>query len=238
MEQKQSVVTVNVNCVAGDNNVINNDESKPVVKNRRRRRGHGWSHKKQRKKKSQGQNYLCYVVFDGEKTYIFWKWKECEKKVKHCNSVYKGFHSRIAAADWLRDQQATATVKRMLQQQSVAKTNIPTATATVISNESTMHVSTHSAAGAEALPFATAVPVPMPTAVPRNPTKRRREEMDFSPVAEMARLIASCFPDDMPQPPVCTCATCPYMSGEIVHIRKVLLARLYQTGLITVQHKD
>ena len=111
----------------------------------------------------------------------------------------------------------------MLQQQSVAKTNIPTATATVISNESTMHVSAHSAAGAETLPFATAVPVSMPTAVPRNPTKRRREEMDFSPVAEMARLIASCSTDDMSQPPVCTCATCPYMSGEIVHIRRVLL---------------
>ena len=172
--------------------------------------------------------------------HYFWKWIECEKQVKHySNPVYKGFHSKVAAVDWLCGQEHEARLKLLLQQRALAKAKMPSVTTTVMSNENTMDVSAHSAAASEPpIPFVTAAPVPTPTAVPVNSTKTHREETDFSPVAEMTRLIASCSPDDMPQPPVCTCATCPYMSGEIMHIRRVLLARLYQTGLITAQHKD
>ena len=177
MEQKQSVVTVNVSCVAGDNNVINdNDNKKQTI--RRRKRGHNWSHKKRKKK---GQNFLCYAVFAPiEKKGIFWKWIECEKQVKHCsNPVYKGFHSKVAAVDWLRGQEHKARLKLLLQQRALAKAKMPSATATVISNENAMDVSAHSAAASEPpIPFATAVPVPTPTAVPVNSTKTCRERGD------------------------------------------------------------
>ena len=238
MEQKQSVVNLTVNCVSGGNNTSNNNDDKPAVKHKRRFRGHGWSHTK-RKSKKKTQKFLCYAVFRPkcDNNGIFYNWAECEKKVKHySNPVFKGFHSDITARDWLRGEQTKETVYRMLEQQKEAKTETPSAHATVISTASAMP--SHVDNTVTPIPFATAVPVETPTAVPAHaPTKKRRER-DFSPVAEMARLISNCSPDDMPQPPVCTCATCPYMSGEIMHIRKALLQRLYQTGLITAQHKD
>ena len=123
-------------------------------------------------------------------------------------------------------------VKTFLQQQrqqQQQQKEVSTATLSTEQSDNTNNIPM-----ATATPIASAVPVisTKPNANPPIP-----QEPDFSPVAEMARLIARYPADKASPPPSCSAANCPYVCGEITHVQRILLQRLYQTTLITAQHQ-
>ena len=85
-------------------------------------------------------------------------------------------------------------------------------------------------------PIATPIPTVTATAIPVRPPNPDPPERDFSPVAEMARLIASYPNGELSPPPVCSATNCPYVCGEITHMQTALMQRLYQLLLMTTRH--
>ena len=171
--------------------------------------------------KKVNQKFLCYAVAEGRKLGVFYEWEDCEAQIlDYRNPTFKGFNSHIAAVDWLREQRSRKAVHTMLSAiNSADEKTCAQQHAHCMQSGNEMHDQT---------PVAKAVPIPVPTAVPVLPIKRKR---DFSPVSQMAELIASLPPDHETNPPPCKCPTCPYASGDITHIRTMLLQRWYQTCL-------
>ena len=142
------------------------------------------------------------------------------------NPLYKGFHDRSKALAWLRDQHAAVNFAESIPEMSTTPVSKPIR---VVQNAQHVHVDPDPVVE---IPVVKAYPIPTASAV-AVPVKRKR---DFSPLVEMASLIASMSVVQIPKAPVCKCPTCPYMSGEIFCIRRALLLRLQQTGLITAEH--
>jgi len=234
MAQKAGI-NININCSPATTKDSEYSDppkvaAEPRNNSRRRFKGHGWSgSKKQRRmhrEKKAKQKYKYYAVHIGRKTGIYETWAECETNVRGYNDAhYKGFASRVGAIDWLRRQRSIMSVQHMIRQQNAKAVQ----SACDTNNEA-------EAEADQSIPVAKATPIPViPTATavhvdPAPPTKRER---DFSPVAELARLIANSPVDGLPSPPACTSPTCPYTCGEILHVQKILLQRLYQTAWIT-----
>ena len=67
--------------------------------------------------------------------------------------------------------------------------------------------------------------IPTVTTVPVDPvpTTTTACERDFSPVAELARLIANAPVSGVSPPPKCTNPMCPYTCGEVTRIQQILL---------------
>ena len=145
------------------------------------------------------------------------------------NPQYKGFNDRVEALQWLKEQRTVVEFANLLP--NVSCDSAPFEQPRVVVQNG-QHINVDPEPVIE-IPVAKAVPIPMPTAS-AVPVKNR----DFSPVAEMARLIASLPDDHIPKAPICTCPTCPYMSGNIFDIHNVLLRRLMRTGTITAEHED
>ena len=219
-------------------NSENSDPPKVVVRpkvvkprsNRRPFKGHGWSGSKKQRRMLRENNTKSktkyYVVHIGRKPGIYETWAECEDNVKgYTDAHYKAFDSHVGAIDWLRQQRSIMSVQNMMRQHNAEAAQSA--------------CDTNNAAEAEAdqsIPVAKATPIPViptATAVHVDPTPPTARERDFSPVAELARLIANSPVDGLPSPPACTSPTCPYTCGEILHVQKILLQRLYQTAWIT-----
>ena len=182
-----------------------------------------------REVKKARRRFAFHAVHKGrEENVTHEKWEDCEAFVKSFPSpVYKGFNHRVGAVDWLRGLRTKAAFELMMQEQAEAlqsadnriTTNdddqtIPVAKATLIPN---------------AIPTATAVPVDPVT------TTTTACERDFSPVAELARLIANAPVSGVSPPPKFTNPTCPhYTCGEVTHMQQMLLQRLCQTTFLTV----
>ena len=237
MEQK-AVMNISINCIptATATKITDSDQgkrNKPRTKNRRRFRGHGWSSsKKARKLKKTKQNFSHYAVNIGRKGQkIYDNWDECARDViEYNNADYKGFHSLLAAKDWLRDQQAKQSVRQLIQKHK-AETRHAT------DDDDHDEVVPDLVPTAKAVPIQTVIPTATAVLVDPDPAPITRER-DFAPVAELARLISNSPVNGLPSPPACTSKTCPYTCGEILHMQKILLFRLYQTTVFTAQHKD
>ena len=86
-----------------------------------------------------------------------------------------------------QDESAAHTTTTHVTEQRDADDDIPTAIAT---------------------PIATPIPTATATAIPVRPPNPDPPERDFSPVAEMARLIASYPNGELSPPPVCSATNC------------------------------
>ena len=239
--QQQETIQINITCnsSAGGSD-INYGSAKTQNTGRRKPfKGNGWSgSKKQRRlnreaKKKKTQKFKFYGVSigrNGEK--IHDTWAECEADVlEFKDALYKGFQSRIACIDWLRGESHKRQLKELLRKRRQEKeAEVSAVTAHVAQHDSDAHI-----------PFAKATPIP--TATPATTVhvcqpRPAPRERDFSPVAEMARLIAS-YPDgELPPPPVCSSRTCPCLCDEITQMQTILLQRLYQLAHITMQHNN
>ena len=162
---------------------------------------------------------------------MLFKWTDCKKLIAQLGKpIYKGFNDQAFAAKWLADQRRKLLYAHL--EPNVSFDSAPVKQPKlVVKNGLEMYADPDPVA---AIPVAKAYPIPMPALTVPVPVADR----DFSPVAEMARLIASLSDDVIPPAPVCSSKTCPYMSGEIHDIRQALLRRLIQTGTITAVHKD
>ena len=239
MQQQQEGIKINITCNSSVDHHVDSSGTSTTSTSRPRRRtfkGNGWSGSKAsrraKRKKKLKPNFQFYAVFvgrSGEK--IYETWAECKSNVWEFNGAeYKGFNHRIAAVDWLRGMRAKQAVKEMLQQQRPQEKSAAHATAT----HSTKQRDT-----ADDIPTAIAVPIAIvtATAIPVRPPNPDPPERDFSPVAELARLIASYPNGDLSPPPVCSAKNCPYVCGEITHIQTALMQRLYQLLILTARHK-
>ena len=143
----------------------------------------------------------------------------------YTDAQYKSFDSRVGAIDWLRQQRSIMSVQNMMRQHNAE------------ASQSACDTDTNNAAEADqSIPVAKATPIPAiptATAVHVDPTPPTARERDFTPVAELVRLIVNSPVDGLPSPPACTSPTCPYTCDEILHVQKILLQRLYQTAWIT-----
>ena len=240
--QQQDTMQINITCNSSPTQTaINSGSAKPTITRPTRKsfKGHGWSgSKKQRRlarkaRKKKKQNFEFYAVSVGRKgEQIYTTWAECEADVLgFTDSSYKGFQTRIASVDWLRGERHVRQHKEFMRQRKQAKSAEVSA--------ATEHVTEHDSD--TDIPFAKATPIPTATAataVPVCPPRPDPSELDFSPVAEMARLIAS-YPDgNVPPPPACSSKTCPYRCGEVTVMQRILLQRLYQLAHITRQYHD
>ena len=239
MEQQPPAINITVKCTPAASAAVPNVQSAAAVKAKpKRRKNYHWTHKKKQckvknKTKKKGQNYLCYAIIDGNdgnKMAIFFKWFECKKAIaQFANPQYKGFNDRAEAHQWLKEQRTILNFANLLPDVSCDSAPFEQPRVVVQNGQ---HFNVDPDPVIE-IPVAKAFPIPVPTAS-AVPVKNR----DFSPVAEMARLIASLPDDRTPKAPICKCPTCPYMSGNIFDIRNALLLRLMQTGLITAEHED
>ena len=230
-------ISININCATTTDTetsdfAVQNGSSQ---RSRRPWRGNGWSQrgtKKQRKtareKKSRG-NFAFYAVFKGwTSDVIYDNWPECEACVKTFSGpVYKGFHCRVGAVDWLREKRTRTVFDSMMQERERTQAN-SAETCDANGREHTIPI-IKAIPVPEAIPTATAVHVPAPPAACAR---------DFSPVAELARLIANAPVKGLSPPPKCTNIACPYTCGEVRRMQKILLQRLYQTTILTSQHND
>ena len=130
MAQKADTVNVTINMSSAAATNTTTEPATAVTKsrktNRKPFRGHGWStSKKQRRllkqktklKQTKNQNFAYYAVYKGRwPGKIHTLWAECEANVKEFSGChYKGFHHRIAAVDWLRDENTKEAFKKMIQ---------------------------------------------------------------------------------------------------------------------------
>ena len=234
--QQQDAIKINIACNSSPQQNVNNAGTSKANNRtgRRRFKGHGWSASKQSrrlKKQKRKQRFNFYAVFVGRNgEEICDTWDECNASVfEFQDAKFKGFQTRVAAIDWLQEQRhkrmANALIHQHRQQQQ--QKEVPTATVSTEQSGTGDHIPM-----ATATPIASAVPV-----VPTNPNPNPiPQEPDFSPVAEMTRLIASYPAGEVPPPPSCSAVNCPYVCGEIMHMQRILLQRLYQTTFITAQH--
>lgn len=246
MEQQQAPIQVTVNCTPAAATAtvsqVQVADASAKVKKSRRRKNYKWTHKKKTTVKRQanaqtyrtGQNYLCYALMDGkdaDKMGVFFKWTDCKNLIaQFAKPIYKGFHDQALATKWLACQRKKLLYAHLEPNMSFDSAPVKQPKL-VVKNGLEMYADPDPVAK---IPVAKAYPIPVSvSAVPVAVADR-----DFSPVAEMARLIASLPDDAIPPAPVCSSKTCPYMSGDIHVIRQALLRRLMQTGTITGVHKD
>ena len=250
MAQKADTVNVTINMSSAAATNTTTEPATAVTKshktNRKPFRGHGWStSKKQRRllkqktklKQTKNQNFAYYAVYKGRwPGKIHTLWAECEANVKEFSGChYKGFHHRIAAVDWLRDENTKEAFKKMMQKHNNTK-----AVQSACVNTSTPDVVNHAIPVATATLITTVPPTVPPTtiptvnAVPVATAPPPIVERDFSAVAELARLIAASPVDGLSPPPECSSKTCPYCCGEVSHIQQILLQRFYQTAILTM----
>lgn len=242
MEQQQPPIQVTVNCTPAASATttvppVQVTDASVKVKKPRRRKNYGWTHKKRTTVKRQanvqtkrsGQNYVCYAFIDGkdsDRMGVFYKWTDCKQYIPLlAKPIYKGFHDHAYAVQWLNNQR-----KKILQPNASFDSAPCMQPKLVVKNGVEMYADPKPV---DEIPVAKAYPIPVNASAVPVPVADR----DFSPVAEMARLIASLPDDAIPPAPVCSSLTCPYMSGEIHDIRQALLRRLMQTGAITAVYK-
>ena len=229
MEQEE---TINIKITCNASNTDNSESSKAakinVVRNSSRPfKGHGWSGSKKQcrlKRQQKRQRFQCYAVAIGRNTGIFETWPECERNVsKYNDPLFKGFHNRVDAINWLKKQKSELQFDKSQHQQHVDRdTAIPTTP--IQQNDKSQHHADRDAA----IPTATAVPIDPPACAPI-------PRWMFSPVDDLVRLIVNYTVGGVSSPPSCDSPTCPYIYGDAKHIRDILMQRLYHVNRIISQ---